>query len=75
MACCLTATGEGDIELLRRCDGIVLCPTWAQSHGACAEREVALEMRMPVFEWPVHRERIAAFAESYDGDDGITDTD
>lgn len=66
---------EGDIELLRRCDGIVLLPGWAASEGTLAEREVALQLRMPVFEWPVHRDRLAAFAESYDGDDGITDTD
>jgi hypothetical protein len=56
---------EGDIELLRRCDGVVLLPGWEVSHGSMAEREVAFQARMPVFEWPVHRERIHAFACDY----------
>jgi hypothetical protein len=60
---------EGDIELLRRCDGVVLLPGWAASEGTLAEREVALQMRMPIFEWPVHKDQVEAFAASFDDTD------
>lgn len=66
---------EGDIELLRRCDGIVLVEGWSSSDGTLAEREVALTMRLPIFEWPVHRERITNFASAYQDDSDISDTD
>lgn len=39
----------GDIEILRRCDGIVMAGGWQDSKGACAEREFALGAGIPVF--------------------------
>jgi hypothetical protein len=39
----------GYIELLRRCDAIYLCPGWEASKGCCAEHEMAMHLRMPVF--------------------------
>ena len=34
---------EGDIEILKRCDVIVMIPGWEDSKGALAELKVALE--------------------------------
>ncbi len=40
---------DGDLELLRRCDGLLLTDDWAKSRGAQAERRFALDLGMPVF--------------------------
>lgn len=40
----------GDLELLRRCDAVLLTPDWQKSSGAHAEREEALRVGIPVFE-------------------------
>ena len=39
----------GDLELLRRCDGVVVTPDWERSTGARAEVEAAKRWGMPVF--------------------------
>lgn len=39
---------DGTMEMLRRCDAIILLPTWKQSTGAKAEAEEA-RTRMPTF--------------------------
>jgi hypothetical protein len=41
----------GDLEIMRRCDLVVMVPGWQHSEGACAEREEALRLGMPVYEW------------------------
>ena len=41
---------QGDLELLRRCDAVLLVPGWQASVGACAERVAALAGGLPVFE-------------------------
>jgi hypothetical protein len=41
----------GEMELLSRCDMLVLMPTWRVSKGAAAEREHALKLGIPVLEW------------------------
>jgi dienelactone hydrolase len=41
----------GDLEIMRRCDLVVMLPDWQRSEGACAEREEALRLGMPVYEW------------------------
>lgn len=41
---------DGDKELLRRCDAVLLTNDWRESRGARAERELALEIGLPVFE-------------------------
>ena len=40
---------EGDKEILRRCDGVVLTPDWERSSGARAEVELAEVLRLPIF--------------------------
>ena len=45
---------EGDMELLRRCDAVVLTPDWERSSGARAERQAAYNWSIPVYVWPQH---------------------
>ena len=40
---------NGDLELLSRCDGIVMVPGWQRSQGARAEREFAIQAGLQVF--------------------------
>lgn len=40
----------GDLELLRRCDAVLLVVGWDQSSGARREKEVAEEIGLPVFD-------------------------
>jgi hypothetical protein len=39
----------GTLELMRRCDGVFLTPTWNRSSGARAEAEEAVKLHMPIF--------------------------
>jgi nucleoside 2-deoxyribosyltransferase len=41
---------QGDLELLSRCDAILLTPDWSRSQGARAERDYAIEKGIPVFD-------------------------
>ena len=41
---------EGTLELLRRCDALVLINGWRRSSGARKEHEEALALGMPIFE-------------------------
>lgn len=43
---------EGDKEMLRRCDAVVLVPNWTDSAGAKAEVELAVSIGLPVFAYP-----------------------
>ncbi len=40
---------KGDLELLRRCDGILMTPDWERSSGARAEHELAQALGIPVY--------------------------
>lgn len=40
---------DGDLEILRRCDLMVMLPGWGLSTGAQAERFVALDAGIPVY--------------------------
>lgn len=40
---------EGDLELLRRSDAILMTPRWAMSVGASAERLAAIAAGIPVY--------------------------
>ena len=40
---------QGDLEMVRRCDAVLLTPDWARSTGARAERLFAEEHEIPVF--------------------------
>lgn len=39
----------GDMELLRRCDAVLMIGEWQKSQGACAERQLAEDLGLPVF--------------------------
>jgi hypothetical protein len=41
---------EGDTELLRRSDALMLTPDWNKSSGASAERQTAIDAGIPVFD-------------------------
>ncbi len=43
---------EGTLEMLRRCDGMVLCPGWDKSSGTLGEIAEAKRLNMPYTEWP-----------------------
>lgn len=40
---------DGTLEMLRRCDAVVMAPGWIRSTGAKRERAEALSMGLPVF--------------------------
>jgi hypothetical protein len=40
---------DGDLELLARCDAMLMTPDWERSTGAKAEREWASVHDMPIF--------------------------
>ncbi len=42
---------RGDIEIMRRCDLIVLVEGWSESSGARRENATARMLGMPVYEW------------------------
>lgn len=44
------AAYAGTLELMRRCDAVVLGEAWEESKGATAEREEAQRLGLPVFE-------------------------
>lgn len=41
---------EGTLELLRRCDALILTPGWEGSKGVASEIEEAKRLHLPVFE-------------------------
>lgn len=40
---------QGDLELLRRSDAVLMCGAWQESAGATAEHRLATELGLPVF--------------------------
>ena len=54
----------GTLELMRRCDGVVLMDTWARSTGARGEREEALRLGLPVLDLAERRMSIARWIAS-----------
>lgn len=40
---------EGDIEILRRCDALILTEDWERSSGARNEREEAINLGLTIF--------------------------
>lgn len=45
---------EGDLEIMRRCDMVVVCPGWEKSRGTKTEIKVAQSLSIPVV---FHEER------------------
>lgn len=44
---------DGDLEILSRCDAVVMVPGWEKSKGSVAERAFARERNMPVIDGSV----------------------
>lgn len=40
---------DGDLELMKRCDAVLMTPDWARSSGATKERDTAVAKGIPVF--------------------------
>jgi len=40
---------EGDLEILKRCDAVLLCGNWQSSSGTLAEIEFANSNNIPIF--------------------------
>jgi nucleoside 2-deoxyribosyltransferase len=55
---------EGDLEMLGRCDAVVLVENWEKSAGTMAERSYAKLHNIPVFEWRTEQPLIAQFIEN-----------
>lgn len=53
---------QGDLEMVRRSDCVVMAPGYEESLGALGERASALQHGIPVFYWPQDREEIRQFA-------------
>lgn len=49
----------GDMEMLKRCDLIVMVPGWSHSRGAVAEWTTAKVKGIPRFEWPKDYDALA----------------
>lgn len=43
---------SGDLNMISRCDGMVMVPNWEDSKGAIVERDYALSLKMPVWYYP-----------------------
>ena len=41
---------KGDLEIMKRCDAVMLTSNWANSQGAVIEAQVAKENNIPVFD-------------------------
>ena len=39
---------DGTLQLMRRCDAVIMCPGWEASQGATGERAEALRLGLPV---------------------------
>lgn len=61
----------GTLELMRRCDLLVIPFNWAASAGTIEEIREAFELEIPVFEWPHLDRQLTAdhfnFRENSDG--------
>jgi hypothetical protein len=51
-ACPEEAYLQGDLDILARCDAIVMLEAWLDSEGAKREHAHALKLGIPVYYWP-----------------------
>lgn len=51
-SCCDQIYINGDLDLLARCDAIVMCPGWEQSKGSLGEHAYASERGIPIYIYP-----------------------
>lgn len=60
---------DGTLELMRRCDAVMMLDGWQDSVGAVNERDEALRLGMPIFsieEWPPAASEFLASLNHYD---------
>lgn len=62
---------ERDLEILARCDAIVMAPRWEYSHGAIAEREYAIRHGIPCFVYPEMPNAEPGILIVFEGGDGV----
>lgn len=43
---------KGDLEIIKRCDMVVMTPDWMESRGATMEYDHAMSLNIPVFVYP-----------------------
>lgn len=43
---------KGDLNMVRRCDAMVMVPGWKDSRGACEERAYAEQLGIPIYHYP-----------------------
>lgn len=53
---------DGDLEILKRCDAIILVGEWEKSEGARHERQIAYRYSLGIFKWPQDRVKLEEFA-------------
>lgn len=53
---------SGDIEIIMRCDGVVMLPGWEDSRGATLEYNEAIDNSISVYFWPESKNELYAFA-------------
>lgn len=58
---------RGDLELLARCDAILLLPGWERSRGTLIELKVATLLGIPVYHWN-DPNKFAAFLDGREDD-------
>ena len=64
---------EGDLDILSRCDAVVMLPDWKESNGAKIERSYAFFCGIPVYYYPenppttetFYTKKIKRFLEGY----------
>jgi hypothetical protein len=42
---------KGDLEIIKRCDAMIVCPHWKESEGTKAEIKLAKKLNIPIFFW------------------------
>ena len=52
---------DGDLEILGRCDALVLVGKWNKSEGAKEELRLALDLGLLRFDWPHDKDKLRRF--------------
>lgn len=53
---------KGDLEIMRRCDLVVMVQGWSGSRGARVEKFTARMLGIPVYEWARHQKELGEAA-------------
>jgi len=55
---------DGDIEIVERCDVVIMLPDWHKSEGATRERAAAIEAKVTVLSWLMDRALIESIGKN-----------